>query len=82
MEMMAHVRAWFARESTHTLLWDTLLAAVLIVGCVPFNVSTSSLDPGILFPEQLGHDALVATDFVPLMLRRYRRNRRPGCSWR
>ena len=72
MEMMARVRAWCARESTRTLLWDTLLAAALIAGCVPFNASTNP-DAGILFPATQASMTLWSLPvFVPLMLRRYR----------
>lgn len=69
---MARVRAWCARESTRTLLWDTLLAAALIAGCVPFNASTNP-DAGILFPATQASMTLWSLPvFVPLMLRRYR----------
>ena len=73
MEMMARVRAWCARESTRTLLWDTLLAAVLIAGCVPFNgVTNPDSTGGILFPATQASMTLWSLPvFVPLMLRRY-----------
>ena len=71
---MARVRAWCARESTRTLLWDTLLAAVLIAGCVPFNgVTSPDSTGGILFPATQASMTLWSLPvFVPLMLRRYR----------
>ena len=74
MEMMARVRAWCARESTRTLLWDTLLAAALIAGCVPFNgVTSPDSTGGILFPATQASMTLWSLPvFVPLMLRRYR----------
>ena len=74
MEMMARVRAWCARESTRTLLWDTLLAAALIAGCVPFNgVTSPDSTAGILFPATQASMTLWSLPvFVPLMLRRYR----------
>ena len=70
---MARVRAWCARESTRTLLWDTLLAAVLIAGCVPFNgVTNPDSTGGILFPATQASMTLWSLPvFVPLMLRRY-----------
>lgn len=71
---MARVRAWCARESTRTLLWDTLLAAALIAGCVPFNgVTSPDSTGGILFPATQASMTLWSLPvFVPLMLRRYR----------
>ena len=73
MEMMARVRSWCARESTRTLLWDTLLAAALIAGCVPFNgVTSPDSTGGILFPATQASMTLWSLPvFVPLMLRRY-----------
>ena len=74
MEMMARVRAWCARESTRTLLWDTLLAAALIAGCVPFNGVTSLIRrAAYCFPQLRRRWTLWSLPvFVPLMLRRYR----------
>ena len=71
---MARVRAWCARESTSTLLWDTLLAAALIAGCVPFTgVTSPDSTGGILFPATQASMTLWSLPvFVPLMLRRYR----------
>ena len=73
MEIMARVRAWCARESTRTLLWDTLLAAALIAGCVPFiGVTSPDSTGGILFPATQASMTLWSLPvFVPLMLRRY-----------
>ena len=71
--MVAHVRAWFARKPSHTLLWDTLLAAVLTFGLIPFISSTSSSStPGLLFVSN-NYSLLFWSlpTFVPLMLRRY-----------
>ncbi|WP_196021867.1 histidine kinase [Bifidobacterium longum] len=73
MEMVAHVRAWFARKPSHTLLWDTLLAAVLTFGLIPLISSTSSSStPGLLFVSN-NYSLLFWSlpTFVPLMLRRY-----------
>ena len=74
MEIMARVRAWCARESTRTLLWDTLLAAALIAGCVRFTgVTSPDSMAGILFPATQASMTLWSLPvFVPLMLRRYR----------
>lgn len=71
--MVAHVRAWFARKPSHTLLWDTLLAAVLTFGLIPLISSTSSSStPGLLFVSN-NYSLLFWSlpTFVPLMLRRY-----------
>ncbi|UVT06683.1 histidine kinase [Bifidobacterium breve] len=73
MEMVAHVRAWFARKPSHTLLWDTLLAAVLSFALIPLTSSTSSSStPGLLFVSN-NYSLLFWSlpTFVPLMLRRY-----------
>lgn len=71
--MVAHVRAWFARKPSHTLLWDTLLAAVLTFGSILLISSTSSSsNPGLLFVSN-NYSLLFWSlpTFVPLMLRRY-----------